>query len=537
MNREPMYYRLNDNYALRGWNGLPYAISVYELHRGSGASPRLGYSAYKRPYFLNDEQFAVVRRFDGQTIIDETGLSEIQKITLRKAIETGVVETSKHPLPALTSFQKYKSYPSMYVQEAVWSITGRCNYSCRHCILSAPEGIHPELPLESCKHIIDSLAECGIHTVTLTGGEPLVRRDIMRIAEMLTERDIRISSVMTNGKLLTPQILDGFEKLGQFPEFQVSFDGIGYHDSMRGVRGAEQAALDAIHLLISRGFIVTVSMCIDRDSADSIRDTAKLLGETGVERLEVSTPQKLGAWEKAGSEQALTFDETMEIYLKYIPQYFEDGMPITLNLGGAFNCRRHGTKYRIPYVRKFDTDEKLGRHIICDSARFNMYISAEGQLMPCLGYSTAAYAERFPNILEVPLKDALNGSLASNMMTCRMREYFARNEECRTCEKRLKCAGGCRVNAMVGGRDNLSIDEDACRFHLGGYEDRIRETTDASIKRLGLVKNEEVIISRLFRKNDKQYMEETDYERFKAIIGGRYSSRRRTCGEARIRGN
>ena len=70
-----------------------------------------------------------------------------------------------------------------------------------------------------------------------------------------------------------------------------------------------------------------------------------------------------------------------------------------------------------------------------------------------------------------------------------MKEYFARNEKCRSCEKRLQCAGGCRVNAMIGGKDNLSIDEDACRLHLGGYEQRIRETADNAIKRFGISEN------------------------------------------------
>jgi radical SAM protein with 4Fe4S-binding SPASM domain len=313
---------------------------------------------------------------------------------------------------------------------------------------------------------------------------------------MLTERDITINMIMTNGRLITPEILDGLEKLGQSPKFQVSFDGVGHHDSMRGVKGAEEAALSAIRLLVSRNYAVTSSMCIDRESAGSIRETINLLADIGIDSVSVTTPQKFGAWEKVGDDRALSFEESMEIFLEYIPRFFEDGMPVFVSLGGAFSCNKSGTMYSIPYLRKFDTDEKLQKHLICTSARYNVYISAECRLMPCLGYSTTEYADEFPDILEIPLKEALSRSKAHDIMMCRMREYFARNEKCRTCEKRLKCAGGCRVNAMIGGKDNLSIDEEACRFHLGGYEERITETANNAIKRARLAGNTFGIIPR-----------------------------------------
>ena len=484
-----MYYRLKDEYALRGWKGLPYAIGKYLLHDMSGKTGVLHYSANGKPYFFNEEQFETVRKFDGVTPIDDNSLSELQKELIRNALTVEIVDVSDTPLPELTEFQKYTYYPALYVREVVWSITGKCNYRCRHCILSAPDGIHPEPGFDDCVRIADQLAGCGIRTVTLTGGEPLVRKDFLRFAEMLTARDITINMIMSNGRLITPEILDGLEKLGQFPKFQVSFDGLGYHDSMRGIKGAEEAALSAMRLLVSRNYAVTSSMCTDRESAGSIRETVNLLADIGIDSVSVTIPQKVGAWEKAGNGRALSFEESMEVFLEYIPRFFEDGMPISVNLGGAFSCNKYGTDYSISYVRKFDTDEELQKHLMCSTARYNVYISAECRLMPCLGYCAAEYADGFPDILEIPLKEALSASLAHDIMMCRMSEYFARNEKCRTCEKRLKCAGGCRVNAMVCGNENLGIDEDACKFHLGGYEERIKETADNAIKRAGLKEN------------------------------------------------
>ena len=483
-----MYYRLNEDYALRGWEDLPCAVAHYRIRETEGKGPR--FETYVRPYFFSEEAYELIRRFDGQTPVSLDELTAKEKRAVRTALEKSIVTESEQPMEKLTAFQEYRFFPALYIQEVVWSISGRCNYRCRHCILSAPDGIHPELPFEDCVRIADQLAECGINTVALTGGEPLIRRDFPRFVEMLTERDIRISMIMTNGKLLTKQILDCLRENGQHPAFQISFDGFGFHDRMRGITGAEQAALDAMRLMIEEGFPVTAAMCIDRQSAGSIRETALRLGEMGVDSLGISSPQRFGAWENADKDIALSFAESLDLFLDYIPQFFEDGMPITVSIGGVFQCNRHGTDYSIPAVRNFDTDEELRRHLICDTARFRVYISAEGQLMPCLGYGATGYASEFPNVLQIPMKDILHQSRTREIMTCRMKEYFAKNEKCRTCKKRLKCAGGCRVNAMTVHRDNnMGIDEDACYFHLGGYEERIRETADSAIRRLSLPEN------------------------------------------------
>ena len=66
------------------------------------------------------------------------------------------------------------------------SITGRCNYRCKHCYLSAPSAKLGELPHETMLEIIEQLAACGVQQVSLTGGEPLVRGDWWQLVDALT---------------------------------------------------------------------------------------------------------------------------------------------------------------------------------------------------------------------------------------------------------------------------------------------------------------------------------------------------------------
>ena len=76
-----------------------------------------------------------------------------------------------------------------------------CNFKCRHCLVSAPDAHHPQLPLSDCLHIVDEIASCGINRVDITGGEPLVRNDFEEIVKALSKYGIDIGVMFTNASL------------------------------------------------------------------------------------------------------------------------------------------------------------------------------------------------------------------------------------------------------------------------------------------------------------------------------------------------
>ena len=127
--------------------------------------------------------------------------------------------------------------------------TRKCNYRCRHCLVSAPNAHHPQLPLQDCLHIIREIAVCGINRVDITGGEPFLRSDFEEIVKELSSFNIDIGTVFTNASLLTEDVLQMLKKYHQYPAFQLSFDGLGHHDWLRGVEGTELEADKAFRLL------------------------------------------------------------------------------------------------------------------------------------------------------------------------------------------------------------------------------------------------------------------------------------------------
>ena len=91
------------------------------------------------------------------------------------------------------------------------SVTKRCNLNCSYCG-ACNEKDNTELTAEQIEKIVRAFAHCGITKVRLTGGEPLVRRDICNIAERISRIDgIKKLALTTNGirlKELAPSLKD-----------------------------------------------------------------------------------------------------------------------------------------------------------------------------------------------------------------------------------------------------------------------------------------------------------------------------------------
>src|SRR6188768_4089096 len=89
------------------------------------------------------------------------------------------------------------------------SVTDRCNLRCQYCM---PEADYTWLPredlltFEEISRLVDVFLSLGVNRVRLTGGEPLLRRDLSSLVEMLSGKsDLRDIALTTNGVLLADQ--------------------------------------------------------------------------------------------------------------------------------------------------------------------------------------------------------------------------------------------------------------------------------------------------------------------------------------------
>jgi len=92
------------------------------------------------------------------------------------------------------------------------SVTDRCNFRCQYCMPA--EGLpwldrDSLLTYEEITRLVALLSSMGVHDVRLTGGEPLVRKELWRLVESLSAlQDVQDLSLTTNGYLLDRQVGD-----------------------------------------------------------------------------------------------------------------------------------------------------------------------------------------------------------------------------------------------------------------------------------------------------------------------------------------
>lgn len=98
-----------------------------------------------------------------------------------------------------------------YPYNGMIELTDRCNLNCVHCYINQPaasrEALATEMSTAQVKHVLDQMVEAGTLFLTITGGEPLLRKDFSEIY-MYAKRKGFIITLFTNATMVTPEIAD-----------------------------------------------------------------------------------------------------------------------------------------------------------------------------------------------------------------------------------------------------------------------------------------------------------------------------------------
>ncbi len=454
-----MYYKLNEQFLLRGWEKLPYALVNKEFHQ---------------PHFINARQMQALELCNGKVDLSLPLVPAFVRDMLPMLEKEGIIR----PCDAGDSIapeQEYRLYPARYIRAAHWSITGHCNYRCKHCYMSAPDAKYGELSHEQVMDIARQLIECGVSEVTLTGGEPLVRKDFFDIVDVLTEGGVQISTIYSNGKLVTDRLLCELDARGLHPEFNMSYDGVdGWHDWLRGIDGATETVENAFRRCRDKGFPTGAEMCLHGANKHLLRETVNRLASLGCRSLKTVPISDVGAWKENGYGQSISLSELYQTYYDYLPYYYEDGMPLSLQLGGFFMASpKRPDVYSIPSLKSCKDPSSV---CVCGHARMVMYISAEGRALPCMALSGMEIQNEFPLITELGLSKCITDSRYMSLIDTRASEVIEHNPACKNCEHVLNCLAGCRASALeTTPNDILAPDLAACCIFKEGWVERITE--------------------------------------------------------------
>ena len=165
----------------------------------------------------------------------------------------------------------------------IWNLVRRCNLTCMHCYsISADIDFPGELDTAEVMRVMDDLKAFGVPALILSGGEPLLRKDIFEIADRAKALGF-YTALSTNGTLIDAPLAARVHQVG-FDYVGISLDGLqATHDKFRRKAGAFGKSLQALRLCRDLGVKVGVRFTLTQDNA---ADLPGLLDLVEAERID-----------------------------------------------------------------------------------------------------------------------------------------------------------------------------------------------------------------------------------------------------------
>ena len=170
----------------------------------------------------------------------------------------------------------------------IWNLIRRCNLTCKHCYsISGDVDFPNELTTGEVFRVMDDLKRFRVPVLILSGGEPLMRRDIFDISERAKAMRFYVG-LSSNGTLIDAGLADRIRDIG-YDYVGISLDGIGAtHDRFRGRAGAYDEALGGLRLLRDRGIKVGVRFTMTEDNAVELPRLLDLVEREGFPKFYLS---------------------------------------------------------------------------------------------------------------------------------------------------------------------------------------------------------------------------------------------------------
>ena len=184
------------------------------------------------------------------------------------------------------------------LKQLFWECTLRCDLKCRHCGSDCKmQSESKDMPKADFLRVLDSIArKTNPHKVfvIITGGEPLMRRDLEECAKAIYDKGFPWGMV-TNGLHLTPQRWISLQQAG-IHSMTISLDGLQEdHNWMRGNEQSFQMVSKAIDMLVAKeGFLFDIVTCVNRRNYPKLNDIKEFLISKGVKRWRLFTVFPVG---------------------------------------------------------------------------------------------------------------------------------------------------------------------------------------------------------------------------------------------------
>jgi mycofactocin radical SAM maturase len=378
---------------------------------------------------------------------------------LKQAADTGILEGTHPSQRAAERKYSLRYDKTLSAPLAVnLDVTNRCNLNCIECYANSGPHVsgEGELDTDKWKSLIDELGRLSVFIIGFGGGEPLLRADILQIAEHARRKNMYVS-LSTNGTLVSREKAQALKDVG-FRNVQVSIDGPteAVQDSMRG-RGSFKTATRAVEFLVDSGIAVTMSSVVTRLNMDGMCEMMKLASRLGASNLVIRDMIPAGRAKENWKSLWIPWQEKEKV-LRVLAQERQ---------------RFPNMRISLPVLTGDESDkigECEGSLVGCIAGRAIANIKSNGEVTACSVIRDSAMTAG--NIRDQSFQEIwMNSSIIQ-----RFRRISTLTEECSSCALVRSCMGGCR-GAAIEYFGSMYSPDPRCKF----VEKRLRPALQTQI--------------------------------------------------------
>lgn len=314
----------------------------------------------------------------------------------------------------------------------VWLATDACTARCSHCSSNSAKRSPDELTTEEAKELIEQLVDAGVVDLGISGGEPLLRHDMLEILAHAKARRMSVG-IASNGAKLSRARASELSKLG-LNRLQVSLDGFApQHETLRKWPGLFDRVLRTISTAQDAGLRVHVCCTINVLNIAMLEEFVSFLAGTGVSRLNLSRFVPTGRGTHA-------LDPGDDMWRSVIER---------------------SAALKTQYSRKLEIVTHLAQEILvdqkvratpafagCQAGRGQGCVTANGTVLPCVLLPLAV-----GNVRRKPFREVWTNS----PIIRRFQDRDQLTGACGACALRERC-GGCRAVAYARTGNPFSAD-------------------------------------------------------------------------------
>lgn len=304
-------------------------------------------------------------------------------------------------------------------------LLNQCNLRCGYCRYSCHQNMPGVVSKQDISWFIEELAKEKATLITLTGGEPTLRWDLIEQAiKKADEHHIHVN-ILSNGK-------NGFTG-GQLEllkkhkiNMQISLDSLIDNVNMKTRTVDSQTVQNTLLQLSANNINCGVSMVLNRHNYQEVDDMTNWCLENGIKYLHFPFLEKGGRADQSWDKLALSINELLSIFKKLLTIWMEGQVP---------------PKFFKEFYTIMEKIESPHTMVSCNAGINNCCLAPDG-LYPCVNY-VGNSEMRIGKLGEISLAQAKEGFFRTKAFD------YHNHDTCGDCDWGWICCGGCRDRAEL----------------------------------------------------------------------------------------